>query len=80
MLVPDVQAGPWDWSPFTPVANKSSKLLTFATSAGMEQFGCCPKVMPDPRMNTNLTILVQRLPDLKLNSPFFNFFLAFFEI
>jgi hypothetical protein len=37
------KSGPWDWSPFTPVSDQHSKNLTFATSKGMEQFGCCPK-------------------------------------
>lgn len=37
------RSGPWDWSPFTPVSDPHSKSLTFATSKGMEQFGCCPK-------------------------------------
>ena len=40
-------SGPWDWSPFSPVANQSSTALTFATRAGMEQFGCCPKTAGD---------------------------------
>ena len=37
------KSGPFDWSPFQPVADALSKHLTFATSKGMEQFGCCPK-------------------------------------
>jgi len=36
-------SAPFDWSPFQPVADTSSKNLTFATTKGMEQFGCCPK-------------------------------------
>ena len=39
----DGKSGPWDWSPFTPVLDQRSSNLTFATSKGMEQFGCCPK-------------------------------------
>eukprot|EP01043_Picozoa_sp_COSAG02_P027929 COSAG02_NODE_1669_length_11402_cov_9.442007_6_plen_270_part_00 len=39
----DTKSGPWDWSPFVPVPDPKSKNLTFATSKGMEQFGCCPK-------------------------------------
>jgi hypothetical protein len=43
-FVPDEsKSGPFDWSPFSPTADRSSKNLTFATSKGMEQFGCCPK-------------------------------------
>lgn len=37
------KSGPWDWSPFAPVSDPQSKNLSFATSKGMEQFGCCPK-------------------------------------
>ena len=41
---PDLSlSAPFDWSPFTPVPDVTSKNLTFATSKGMEQFGCCPK-------------------------------------
>ena len=40
-------SAPFDWSPFQPVADASSKNLTFATTKGMEQFGCCPKTAGD---------------------------------
>jgi sucrose-6-phosphate hydrolase SacC (GH32 family) len=47
-FVPDEsKSGPFDWSPFKPVADADSKNLTFATSKGMEQFGCCPKTAGD---------------------------------
>jgi sucrose-6-phosphate hydrolase SacC (GH32 family) len=36
-------SAPFDWSPFKPVSDPSSKNFTFATAKGMEQFGCCPK-------------------------------------
>lgn len=39
----ETKSGPFDWSPFQPVEDRTSKNLTFATSKGMEQFGCCPK-------------------------------------
>ena len=43
-FVPDVtRSAPFDWSPWKPVSDSASKNLTFATSKGMEQFGCCPK-------------------------------------
>lgn len=43
----DALSGPFDWSPFQPAADPSSRNLTFATSKGMEQFGCCPKTAGD---------------------------------
>ena len=47
---PDTQhEGIFDWSPFTPSAeSESSQGLAFATSKGMEQFGCCPKTSGGP--------------------------------
>ena len=36
-------SAPFDWSPFAPVNDTTSRNLTFAVSKGMEQFGCCPK-------------------------------------
>ena len=48
VFVPDdAFSGPLDWSPFQPVRDPTSKNLTFATSKGMEQFGCCPETAGD---------------------------------
>ena len=44
---PDPNARIWDWSPFTPSANGDDG-FQFATSKGMEQFGCCPKTSAGP--------------------------------
>ena len=46
-FVPDAAQGVWDWSPFTPAA-AGGEQLEFATSKGMEQFGCCPKTSGGP--------------------------------
>jgi hypothetical protein len=47
-FLPDTaKSGPFDWSPFQPSADPHSDNLTFATSKGMEQFGCCPKTAGD---------------------------------
>ena len=40
-------SAPLDWSAFTPVEDINSPNLTFATSKGMQQFGCCPKSAGD---------------------------------
>jgi len=57
-FAPDPDAGIFDWSPFKPAAEKNtsgtgaggdgSRGLVFATSKGMEQFGCCPKTSGGP--------------------------------
>jgi hypothetical protein len=44
---PSPTARVWDWSPFVPAADGGSG-LAFATSKGMEQFGCCPKTSGGP--------------------------------
>jgi hypothetical protein len=44
---PEPKAGVWDWSPFVPASDGGNK-LAFATSKGMEQFGCCPKTAGGP--------------------------------
>ena len=47
-FAPDLaMSAPFDWSPFRPVNDPASKNLTFATTKGMEQFGCCPKTAGD---------------------------------
>ena len=46
-FAPDAGQGVWDWSPFVPAA-AGGEQLEFATSKGMEQFGCCPKTSAGP--------------------------------